>query len=338
MRRWSTLWLLVWPLAVMLALATLSQLPFTEVARSIRALTAGNWLVWVALNLLILMIAALRWQLLAKALGVELALRQFMQVRQAGSAVNFLTPGPQFGGEPLQVLWLHRVYKLPLPQAVLVLGLDRFFETAINLLMLLTLVLLLGLTRFTTQNALQVLVVLMLALLLLTGTLVLLLLQPRWLSDQLAALTLRWDHYPVLARIHQHWQQSGHTLRHACSKGQGRLWWALLLSMAGWVALMAELILVLHWLGITLSPDEFVLMLVSLRLSMLLPLPGGIGSVEAALLWSFRLLQLPATAAMGMIALIRLRDAVVLAGGLACLWWLTKRQTQAATVAHEVRY
>ena len=81
---------------------------------------------------------------LARSLGVELPLHQLVQVRQAGSAINFLTPGPQFGGEPLQVLWLHRVFKLPLQQAVLVLGLDRFCETTINMLTLLTLVLLLG--------------------------------------------------------------------------------------------------------------------------------------------------------------------------------------------------
>ncbi len=313
---------MLWPLALLFAGWALRQLPFAEIAHSIQALTFYDCLLWLALNLLILFIAALRWQALARSLGAGIQLHQLMQIRQAGSAVNFLTPGPQFGGEPLQVLWLHRVFKLPLQQAVLVLGLDRFCETAINLLVLLALALLLGLTTFATQNWLQIVLMLALVLMVLTAAAALVLLQPRWLTTRFEAMAARFNQYPKLSRINNHWQQSSQLLRQAFSSGRSNMLWALLLSLALWAALMAELVLILHFLGLSFSPDEFALMLVSMRLSMLLPLPGGIGSVEAALLWSFRLLHLPATAAMGMIALTRLRDVVVLSSGLACLWRL----------------
>ena len=78
--------------------------------------------------------------------------------------------------------------------------------------------------------------------------------------------------------------------------------------------------LLLHFLGLVLTPAAFILLIVAMRLAMLLPMPGGIGSIEAALLWSFQLLQLPAAAAIGLIALTRLRDAVVLLIGLYCLY------------------
>ena len=63
-----------------------------------------------------------------------------------------------------------------------------------------------------------------------------------------------------------------------------------------------------------------------MRLAFLLPLPGGIGTLEAALFLAFQYLSLPATAAIGVIALMRLRDAVVLMAGLGCLRVLHTRE------------
>ena len=330
MQPWSKLWLLLWPLALLLAGWSLSQLPFAGIVHSIHSLSGYNWLSWLALNLLILLLASLRWQALARALGVELPLHQLVQVRQAGSAINFLTPGPQFGGEPLQVLWLHRVFKLPLQQAVLVLGLDRFCETTINMLTLLTLVLLLGFTSFATQNWLHVALLLLASLAAIVAAATLILMQPRWLTARFRSIATRFHLHPQLSRIEHHWQHGGEALRQAFRHGQRLLWRALLLSLLLWAALMSELVLLLHLLELSLSPNAFILMLVSMRLSMLLPLPGGIGPVEAALVWSFRLLHLPATAALGMIALTRLRDVVVLGFGLACLWRLQRLGKQAS--------
>jgi uncharacterized membrane protein YbhN (UPF0104 family) len=60
---------------------------------------------------------------------------------------------------------------------------------------------------------------------------------------------------------------------------------------------------------------------------MLLPLPGGIGTVEASVLWSFNTLGLPASAAIGLIALMRLRDAIMLLAGLLSLRLLQWRRS-----------
>jgi len=76
------------------------------------------------------------------------------------------------------------------------------------------------------------------------------------------------------------------------------------------------------------QPDflNLVMIMVGMRLAMLLPVPGGIGTIEASLLWSFSLLGLPVAAAATLIALIRLRDAVVLIIGLLCLGSLGGRR------------
>ncbi|MFM1896849.1 MAG: hypothetical protein RLZZ385_1923, partial [Pseudomonadota bacterium] len=89
--------------------------------------------------------------------------------------------------------------------------------------------------------------------------------------------------------------------------------------LLGWAAIMVEMVIVLGMLGVDASVWGVVFILVATRLALLLPLPGGIGTLEAAVLWSFQILGLPATAAVGLIALMRLRDAVVLLVGLGCL-------------------
>jgi glycosyltransferase 2 family protein len=55
------------------------------------------------------------------------------------------------------------------------------------------------------------------------------------------------------------------------------------------------------------------------RLAFLLPLPGGIGSVEAGLFWAFQALALPLPAAAALIVLMRLRDVIILLTGAALL-------------------
>jgi uncharacterized membrane protein YbhN (UPF0104 family) len=83
-----------------------------------------------------------------------------------------------------------------------------------------------------------------------------------------------------------------------------------------------EIGLLLSFFNISLSFSDFVFLFVAIRLAFLLPLPGGIGTLEAAVFWAFLSLELPAIAAIGIIALMRLRDGIVLIANIASLRWL----------------
>jgi hypothetical protein len=75
----------------------------------------------------------------------------------------------------------------------------------------------------------------------------------------------------------------------------------------------------LGFFELPLDFSDFLVILIAMRLAFLLPLPGGIGTLEAALFWAFQYLSLPVAAVMGLIALMRLRDAIILLAGLWCL-------------------
>lgn len=334
--RKSTLALVLWLLALGLVAWTLRQLPLSDSVSQLALLSLPHWLLWILINVAILYLAVKRWQLLGQALQASLSLTSLFRLRQAGSTVSFLTPGPHFGGEPLQLYWMHRHYGTPMHRAVAALGLDRFVETGTNLAVLLAgVMLLLGATLLPVQEWLLVTAILAGVLFAMLLAAALVLRHPDWLARRCRPLVDRLRTAVVHRRgdasvdrssasVRQGgrggWQALVTLLRDALVGQRPKLWLALLLSLAGWSALLIELAMLLGFLGLSVPPTGIVLIMLGMRLAMLLPVPGGIGTIEASLLWSFQYLGLPASAAVGLIALIRLRDALVLLIGAGCLF------------------
>lgn len=341
MQRATLFTLLLWLVALGLGSWTLAQLPLAEISHSIASLTLPQWIFWLGLNALIILVLALRWQILTQALAAPVNLLKLLFIRQAGQAVSFITPGPQFGGEPLQVYWLYK-YGLPLRKALLSLGLDRFFELWVNFSVLLLAVLLLlngiGDTRSdgninnTIGDWQTALVPLLIFLGLMLSLAWILIKQPQWIHDRLERIAARWQHNHRLNNINQHWQSLGDDLRIALRTQKTRFLLAILLSLLGWAGLLGELYLILRFVGIEADLHSFLIILVAMRMALLLPMPGGIGTLEASVLWSFHTLNLPASAALGLIALMRVRDAIVLVIGLACLRASNSANAQTKTI------
>lgn len=316
----KTVPVLLWLAALTLVGWVLSQLPLTSMLQAVASLSPAQGLAWVAVNLAIILLATQRWKTLTQVLNLSVGFTDLLRVRQAGQAVSFITPGPQFGGEPLQIFCLYQRCQLPIHSALLALGLDRFYELWINFgVLLLAVVLLMASPAAAIGHWLQVLPLLVLLLLALSGFGYVLLTQPARVLGWLNNVTRYWQQHPRLRNIETHWQRLGSDLQHAIAEHKPGLLTAFLLSLLGWGGLIAELWLLLICVGLALDLTGFMVILVAMRLAFLLPLPGGIGSLEAALFWAFAWLSLPTEAALGLIALMRLRDAVVLLAGVWCL-------------------
>lgn len=312
--------LVLWGLALALVAWTLGQLPLGEMLVRLEQLDWQDYLWWSLTNVLILALAVKRWQVLARALDATLSMPWLFRLRQAGGAVSFITPGPQFGGEPLQLFWLHRHSHLPLHQAIPVLGLDRLLETGTNIAVLLAGVLLMiGTAIMPVAQWLQVAAILMLILGALVATTVVVIRHPGWLAERFRKIASHWQSYKPAEERPGGWEQLAALLKQTVAQERPRLWLALGLAIAGWGLLLFELFLLLHFLGLPVTVPDLILIMLGMRLAMLLPAPGGIGTVEASLFWSFSFLGLPLSAAAGLIALTRLRDVIILLTGLGCL-------------------
>jgi uncharacterized protein (TIRG00374 family) len=308
---------LLWLLALLLAGSIISQLPLATIADTIKALSSAQWLIWICVNLGIILVATQRWWVLAGMLKLPVRFSELLMLRQAGQTVSFMTPGPQFGGEPLQIFWLYKRSKLPIHSALLTVCLDRFYELWINFgVLLLTSTLLLISPVAEVAHGQKIVPTLLILLLTLSLLGWLLLKQPERILAWIKRVTRHWQHHPRLQNIETHWQRMSYDLHYVMTQQQPALLKAFLLSILGWLGLLGELWLLLTFLDLNVDLSTFLTILVAMRLAFLLPLPGGLGTLEASLFWVFQYLSLPTSAVLGLIALMRLRDVIILLVGL----------------------
>jgi len=312
--------LITWVTAILLVSTIATQLPLSSLLVTLRQLSTQQWLIWLSINLLNILLLVVRWRVLVYSLGLKISITSLLLVRQAGQLVSFVTPGPQFGGEPLQIYWLWKNFRLPGHSALLAVGLDRFFELWINFAVLLMAVILLLLTTSTDTNTWQLVAgVLVVIILILSAGGWFLVRHPDWMSRLFQRIASRWQQHPILGKLDSQWTQISNGLTELTTQHKPALLLALMLSLIAWIGMLGEIWLMLTFFDPSPEFTGFIALFVAIRLAFLMPLPGGVGTLEAAVYWACQGLQLPATVALGLIVLMRIRDALILTGGFFAL-------------------
>ena len=109
----------------------------------------GGWQLVLLLlaNGMILLLMNGRWWLILSGQGHTLPYLTLTAYRLAGASLSYITPGPQFGGEPLQILLIERHYLVPRATAVATIALDKTLELIVNFSFLMAGVVLIGHTQ-----------------------------------------------------------------------------------------------------------------------------------------------------------------------------------------------
>lgn len=321
MNRYRVIQTLTWLCSLTLVFWILKSLPLATILESLAGLSLWQWGLWSFLNLIIILLYVQRWRCLSVAAGLDISFNLLFLLRQAGQLISFVTPGPQFGGEPFQIYWLWKRFSSPGALAILSVALDRFFELWINFA-----VLLLGIVILMLTPALDLAdwstpaIGLTLLIMILSWSGWFLVSHQEKISGWIKKLGQRWQHSPQLVRVDGLLDDIGVHLRRLIRSGKSSLCRALFLALLGWAGMIFEVWLLLSFFDIEPGFTALVLLVVAMRLAFLLPLPGGIGTLEAAMFCAFTGLGLPLSAAAAVIAMMRLRDSVVLLVGLFALW------------------
>lgn len=312
--------IILWACALGLCAWLLRDFPLSVAFASLADIGALQFIFWASLNIGILWLATYRWQLLGKSVGCRLDLWPLFLVRMGGQTISFITPGPQFGGEPAQIYWLVTRFGVSMKHAVLALGLDRLYELWVNFLVLLAgLIIVLKSFQWAADTFL---IQTPFAVLLIVALLILPLLAYRFREVIQEKITITLNNYlakSASGKLDTALDSDALGSKFSLSRVHAI---AFGVSLLVWVGIFFELQLVAYILDIKLSLIEIMTLLCFIRLAMLLPLPGGIGSIEAAIILFFQLLSLDITLAFSVIALCRLRDVVLLATGFTCLYSL----------------
>ena len=279
-------------------------------------------------NGLVLLTLSGRWWLILRAQGFSIPYLTLSGYRLAAFGVSYFTPGPQFGGEPLQVYLVQRRHQVEPSTAVSAVTIDKSLELLSNFIFLTIGVASILLWQVFPDAVSEQAIILPLALLALPVGFLLAI----WAGGHPASGLLRvsagflaqrsWSrNIPWLARyekIYQTiWDGEGQATR-LCRESPLTLAQALIVSLVSWLAIVCEYWLMLHVLGLNLTFAQAISMLTAARIAILLPLPGGLGTLEASQVLALGALGLNPAAGISLSLLIRVRDLAL--GGLG-LWW-----------------
>lgn len=315
-RRQKWVWQVgIWAVAGLLLWWVVRAVPLREVGRALAGLQGWQLAVLLLLNGLVLLTLNGRWHLLLRGLGYELPFAALLGHRLAAFGVSYFTPGPHFGGEPVQVLLVERQHGVPRSAAIAAVSLDKTVELLLNFGFLafgVALVVQTGLLgeAIGGQTAVWFL------LLLLPPVLYLWLI---WRGKQPFTRLLhrmKWERWATAVAA------SETQMSTLCQQNPGALLGAVVISALGWALMLAEFYLMVSFLGVSLTLVQEIALLTAARVAYLLPLPGGLGTLEASLVWALGLMGFHPAVGLSLSLLIRLRDVSL---GLLGLWWLGQR-------------
>ncbi|VAW36092.1 hypothetical protein MNBD_CHLOROFLEXI01-3847 [hydrothermal vent metagenome] len=314
--------IVLWGLAILLLWLLMRTVSLAAVVETLGRLRWWQVGVLALLNGSVLLALNGRWWLILRGLGYELPFWQLLGHRLAAFGVSYFTPGPQFGGEPVQVLLVERLHGVPRSTAIAAVSLDKTVELLLNF-------------TFLAVGVLAVLQAGLFGAAVGVGTAVwalLLLLPPLlylwlvWLGKRPISGLLSWAQSKVQAgwldRVQTAVAHSEAQMNSLCQHNPRELMASIIVSLISWGLLIAEFYSMVTFLGLSVTGLQLIGLLTAARIAFLLPLPGGLGTLEASQIWALGLLGFNPAAGIGLSLLIRARDVLL---GLLGLWWGSQR-------------
>jgi len=310
---------LAWLVSIALVAYVFAITPFEDIVEIIARLSITQIGLLVMLNLGIITLFGLRWWWLLRSQGHRLPYLAIMRYRLAAFGVSYFTPGPQFGGEPLQVYYLQKYHRLPAADALTSLSLDKLFELMANFTFLaLGIVYVVAGGYLDFRNSLSMLALIFILAGLPWGYLILLYFGIRPISGLNKGISAYWSDKTKLQRVTNTIEKSETQMARFCQSNIYTMVALMLLSGLVWLALVFEYWLALNFLGAHLSFGNTLVFITAARLAFLTPLPGGLGSLEISQVLAAGALGLGSEIGASIGLLIRLRD---ISFGLVGLLW-----------------
>ena len=301
---------LLWGTAGVLLWWALRSVSLADLWAAVRQVNPMLLAFLVAMNLIILWCFGGRGWLILRAMGYRIPYHRQVAYRVAAFSVNYFTPGPQFGGEPLHVYLLHHQHAVPWETATAVVAVDKLLEMTVNLAFLIV-----GVGVLIAFDVLPPPA----RLPLLAGSALLTSLPPIYFVAltreylPLSRLAMRFGQHKALRYIARAEAQAGRLYRTHTRV----MILAVGLSIATWGLLVAEYGLMTNALGMSLALPHLIAVMTAARLSFLFPIPAGLGTLEASQALAMDALGFDPTTGIAITLLIRARDILVSTAGLA---------------------
>ena len=304
-QRWIRLgWLAL--LGALLWLA-LKNAPLADIWASLRQLTLWQLLIILVLDVIAFVLVTMRWWIVVRAKSSRVPLFPLIGYRMAAFALSYFTPGPQVGGEPLQVLYLQKNYGLGFARATSAVIVDKLLEFFTNFLFLAFGLYAISRVGIFSENGMQAMLsaIPLVALLLWPPIHLVLLYQKRFpLSALLQWIERRFGRRDWMRLLVISERMAGSF----CRRHLGALLLSLMVSLLSWLVMAYEYSLMARFLNISLDFWQVLAALTALQLAFMLPMPAGLGAMELGQVLVMRGMGLPDALGISLSLLMRGRD------------------------------
>jgi uncharacterized protein (TIRG00374 family) len=296
------------------------QVPLTSIGDVLSQIRLWQVAVLISVNCLFHVLMGLRWWIIGRSDIQELPLADIILVRLSAFGLSYFSPGPQVGGEPLQVLYLRRSCGATFARATATVIMDRLIEFLANFIFLVVgAALLFRQGVITGSEGVP------------PGLAVAIVAVASWPALHLWLLSRR--RYPVsavarlisgtgpLRKVGRLIRASEHLAGRFCQRKPRALLGAVGVSIVAVGVAVMEYGLVTSFLHVRLDVWQIAAAWAAGWISFLLPLPGGLGALEASQVIALGRMGAPAAAALSVTLLLRARDAAF--GGLGILLAIT---------------
>jgi uncharacterized protein (TIRG00374 family) len=296
----------------------LRNAPLIEIWNAIHQLKLWQIAVLAILNILIYLLVTLRWWIVIRAQRKSIPFLPLVLVRVAVFGISYFTLGPQVGGEPLQVLYLQRKYGMTYTRATSTVIMDKLLEFLANFFLLvfgLMAVLQAGILSTNGSKPLGSLTGVVALAALLAWPPIHITLMMRGVYPIGAVLRLlssrfgnpKWMRFLIAAE-----RMAGKF----CQRTPRALLMAVVASVAAGAGMVSEYLLITTFLGINLHGWQTLAAWTTSWLAFLVPLPGGLGALEASQVFTLGVFEVSAALAIGVALLMRARDLLIGSLGL----------------------
>jgi len=294
----------------------LRNAPFAEIWDALKGLQLSQIATLLIINVVVITAMTARWWIIVRAENPSIPFFALIGYRLSVFGVSYFTLGPQVGGEALQVLYLQRNHGLTFARATSAVIIDKLLEFIVNFLLI-------GIGAwsivrvgiFSDSGVRLTLSLIGLAVLLI------------W---PLVHIILLYNGKKPLSKIlfsQPFIQKKNRAIRlmivaermasSFCRKHFGVLLLSLGASVLAMLGIVLEYYLMISFLGMQLGAVQIFAGLTSMQIAFLMPLPGGLGVLEASQVFTLGAFGQSASAAIGLTLLMRARD--ILNGGIGLL-------------------
>ncbi|HLO15680.1 MAG TPA: lysylphosphatidylglycerol synthase transmembrane domain-containing protein [Anaerolineales bacterium] len=302
-------------LAVLLYFA-LRNAPLNEIWNAVSQLKLWQIAALVLINVTIYMLVTLRWWIIIRAERKTIAFLPLVLVRVAVFGVSYFTLGPQVGGEPLQVLYLQRKFGMTYTRATSTVIMDKLLEFLANFFLLVFGLMAVLQAGILSTNGSKPLVSLIPLAALLAWPPIHIMLMIRGIYPIGTGLRLAFSRFgnPKWMRFIIASERMAGVF---CQRYPHALLMAVGVSLVAAAGMVSEYALIASFLGLNLHGWQTFAAWTTSWLAFLVPLPGGLGALEASQVFTLGAFEISAALAIGVALLIRARDLLIGGVGLA---------------------